>query len=70
MKFSIEKLKNSLEFIDEKKKIVSMNGYAFIDELGKCIIMVYGEGRRDFMEEHLKGNTNEYDLKYRYIDIK
>jgi hypothetical protein len=68
MEHTIEKLKPSLSFYEDKKEII-MNGYAFIDRCGKCIIIVYGEGRRDSMSKYLSGNTDELHIKYQCIDL-
>ena len=69
MKHTIEKLKEPFTFIDEHKKTVSINGYAFMDECGGCIIIVYGEGRRDSMSKYLSGDTDELYIKYGIIDL-
>lgn len=55
-------------FFENKKKI-TLNGYAFIDELGKCFIVVYGEGRRDSMKKYLSGPTDELKIKYQYVEL-
>ena len=44
----------NIEYYDyDQKKMVSYNAYAFLDENGKCIIIVAGEKRRDQMMEYL-----------------
>ena len=48
MKHTIEKLKNTWEYT-EGKTVVSLDGYAFMDEFGSCIAIVYTEGRRDII---------------------
>jgi hypothetical protein len=53
MKFTIEKMKTPLTFLDDKKKEIVLNGYAFINEYGHCIIITYGEGYRDLMSKYL-----------------
>jgi hypothetical protein len=68
MTYTIEKLKHSVVF-EENKKLIVMNGYAFIDEYNRCIIIVYGEGRRDSMSKHLSGDTDELHIKYKCIDL-
>jgi 6-phosphogluconolactonase/glucosamine-6-phosphate isomerase/deaminase len=68
MEHTIEKLKNQISFVEDKKTI-TMNGYAFIDKCGNCIIIVYGEGRRDSMSKYLSGNTDELHIKYSIIDL-
>ena len=66
MKHTIEKLKNKLEYT-EGKTVVSSNGYAFIDECGGCIIIVYGEGRRDAMEKYLNDDGDILKIKYKIV---
>ena len=56
MKFTIRNMSQPFVFFENKKKI-SLNGYAFLDEFGKCFIIVYGEGRRDSVKNYLK---NQY----------
>lgn len=56
MKYTIQNMNQPFVFFENKKKI-SLNGYAFLDEFGKCLIIVYGEGRRDSVKNHLK---NQY----------
>lgn len=41
-----------LTFMDDNKSY-SLNGYAFIDVKGFCIIIVYGERRRDAIIDFL-----------------
>ena len=67
MKHTIQKLNNKIEYLDDKKNKISLEGYAFIDEQGHCIIIVYGEGRRDEMSKYLNGNSDELELKYRIL---
>lgn len=52
------------------EKIDGKNGYAFIDECDYCIIIVYGESRRDMLLKHFKNNTNEFGIKYNYINMR
>ena len=66
MNHTIEKLKNKLEYT-EGKSVVSLNGYAFIDESGGCIIIVYGEGRRDAMSKYLNDPGNILNFKYKIV---
>jgi hypothetical protein len=68
MEYTIEKLKNPLVLIDNGKELTT-NGYAFIDKCDRCIIIVYGEGRRDSMSKYLSGNTDELHIKYNCIDL-
>jgi hypothetical protein len=53
MKHTIKKMEHVLSFLNEDRKPVTMNGYAFIDESGRCYMIVYGEGRRDFLSNYL-----------------
>ena len=66
MKYTIEKMKEKLEYT-EGKSVVSLTGYAFIDEDGGCIIIVYGEGRRDAMEKYLNDRGNILNIKYKFV---
>jgi len=50
-------------------KTVNYNGYAFIDECGSCIIIVYGENRRDAMSEYLNSKGDPLGIKYKCIDL-
>jgi len=69
MKFTIEKLKTPLVLIGENKKEVKLNGYAFMDEYGHCIIIRYGENHRDLMAKYLSGDSDELHIKYRYVNL-
>lgn len=55
MKHTIENMNFKLKFLIDNKKLVSYNGYAFIDECGHCIIITYGESRRDNISKYLNG---------------
>jgi len=68
MKHTIVKMKHKLEYVDGKSKI-SMNGYAFIDENGGTIIIVYGEGRRDDMSKYLNEDGDKIGIKYKIITL-
>ena len=68
MQHRIEKLKEKLTIIIDSKPI-SYTGYAFIDELGRCIIIVYGEGRRDDMSKYLTEDGDKLGIKYKCIDL-
>ena len=47
-------MRNKIEYYDYAiKKQVSYNAYAFLDEQGRCIIIVAGEKRRDLTIEYL-----------------
>ncbi len=69
MKFTIEKLNKPLVIIDENKKTITLNGYAFMDEHGHCIIIRYGENNRDAMAKYLSGDTDELHIKYHYVNL-
>lgn len=62
MKHTIEKMK--IQDVD------GLSAYAFLDESGNCIIIVYGDGRRDSMSKYLNGDTDPLHLKYHIIDLK
>lgn len=68
MKHSIEKMP-PLEIVDDKGKLIKINGYAFMDECGSCIIIVYGEGRRDAMSEYLNSDSDPLGIKYKIINL-
>ena len=48
VKYTIKTMEIILIFNDKK-----INGYAFIDECGHCIIIVYGESKRDLIKNYL-----------------
>lgn len=48
MEYTIQKMRMVL-IIDDKPLI----GYAFIDKWGHCIIIVYGERKKELLKEHL-----------------
>jgi hypothetical protein len=52
MKFTIEPMKIPLDIIIEKR-VISYPGYAFMDKLGHCIIIVYGEKHKKDMIKFL-----------------
>ena len=45
-------------------------GYAFLDESGSCIIIVFGEGRRDSMSKYLNGNVDPLHIKYKTFNLR
>ena len=47
MKFSIRKMKENSYSLN-----IKLSGFAFIDEWGYCIIIVYGERKRDLLIKH------------------
>lgn len=51
-------MKHTISIMSYKPVIndIEYTGYAFIDERGHCIIIVYGEKKRDLMIEYLNGN--------------
>lgn len=68
MKHTIQKLKYKLEYT-EGKTVVSLNGYAFVDESGGTIIIVYGEGRRDAMSKYLSEDGDLLGIKYKIMPL-
>lgn len=68
MKHTIEKMKNNFEYT-EKNSVISYNGYAFMDEFGDCIIIVYGEGRKNAMSKYLTEKGNSLKIKYKCIKL-
>jgi hypothetical protein len=69
MKHTIEKLKNPLVILDDNRKPITTNGYAFVDEYGGTIIIVYGEGRRDAMSKYLSEDGDLLNIKYKIISL-
>ena len=69
MKYTIENMKEPLTFMLDNRKTISTNGYAFIDEWGGTIIIVYGEGRRDDMAKYLTNDGDLLRLKYKCINL-
>lgn len=67
MKYTIEKMQ-PLTIIDDGKPITK-NGYAFIDENGHCIIIVYGESNKDAMAGYLNEKGDRLGIKYKIIDL-
>jgi hypothetical protein len=55
--------------LNDSKKEVVMNGYAFVDEMGRTIIIVYGEGYRDLMSKYLNEEGDVLNLKYKTYDL-
>lgn len=68
MKHTIQNLKQKLEYT-EGKTMVSLNGYAFVDEFGGTIIIVYGEGRRDAMSKYLSEDGDLLGIKYKIMPL-
>jgi hypothetical protein len=69
MKYTIENMKQPLTFLTDDKKLISTNGYAFIDECGGTIIIVYGEGKRDDMAKYLTEDGDLLRIKYKCIKL-
>jgi hypothetical protein len=62
-------MKHSTMFLNENKKEIIMHGYAFIDEWGGTIIIVYGEGRRDDMSKYLSSDGDLLKIKYKCYEL-
>jgi len=58
MKFTIQNMTEPFIYFENKKKVV-LKRYAFIDEAGHCLIIVFGENRRDLMKKYLETPTVE-----------
>ena len=56
-------IRDKTPFLDERGKIDWVQGYAFMDESGHCIIITYGEGRRDAMSKYLSAKTDEMGIE-------
>ena len=50
-------MKSDLEFLDENRQLVALPGFAFIDELGFCIQIIYGEKKKELLSKYLNENT-------------
>lgn len=59
MKFTISKMEHVLTVFNDDRKLISLNGYAFIDENNKCFIIVYGESKRDLLSKYLNELNNK-----------
>lgn len=69
MKHTIVPMEEKLILYEGNKLVASLNGYAFLDECGDCIIIVYGEGRRDSMSKYLNSDGDPLGLKYKIIKL-
>jgi hypothetical protein len=69
MKYTIEKMKHPLVYLNDNRKEITTEGYAFIDECGGTIIIVYGEGRRDDMAKYLSNDGDLISIKYKVVDL-
>lgn len=52
MEYTITKSKEKITFTEDKKD-VELYGYSFIDKFGHCIMIVYGENKRDITSKYL-----------------
>ena len=57
MKYTVEKMKHILRYFDKDRKLISLNGYAFISKHGRCMIIAYGENRRDQLIKFIEDGT-------------
>lgn len=69
MKHTIVKMKHPLVFLNENRKEITTNGYAFIDEMGNTIIIAYGEGYRDLMSKYLNADGDLLHIKYKCYEL-
>jgi hypothetical protein len=53
MKLHVEPMKTPMVW-QEKKILIKLNGYAFVDDYNHCHIIVYGEGLRDALIKEFK----------------
>jgi hypothetical protein len=56
-------------YLNDNRKEITTEGYAFIDECGGTIIIVYGEGRRDDMAKYLSNDGDLISIKYKVVDL-
>jgi hypothetical protein len=61
-------MKHPMVYVENKKEF-RMEGYAFLDEAGGTIIIVYGEGRRDDMDKYLTNDGDLINIKYKVISL-
>ena len=54
----------------EVQDVDGLSAYAFLDESGNCIIIVYGEGRKNFMSKYLDSDKDPLNLKYKIINLR
>jgi hypothetical protein len=69
MKFTIKNVA-PMKSLDENKKLVLIEGYAFIDEEGRTIIQGYGRARKEQLSKYLSADGDVLGMKYRYVDLK
>ena len=53
MFYTIRDTKHRMVFVTEERKKISYTGYAFLDSFGHCVIIAYGESKRDDVERYL-----------------
>jgi len=70
MKFTIKNVAPLKTLSDDNKKVILLNGYAFIDEEGRTIMMAYGDRRKDMLAKYLSTDGDILGIKYRYVDLK
>jgi len=68
MRHTIVKMQHPMVYVENKKEF-TLEGYAFLDENGGTIIIVYGEGRRDDMDKYLTNDGDLINIKYKIIDL-
>jgi len=72
MKFTIKLFDRKLRvYYDNKfKNYTDFQGYVFKDTDDNTIMIVYGESRRDFIEQELLSSENILKLQYKILKIK
>ena len=53
MEYTVSKMESQTPIISDNKVTGYLTGYAFIDEFNHCIIIVYGENKRDYLIKKL-----------------
>lgn len=71
MEFTVSIFDHKLRVYQDNKfkKFIDLQGYTFRDKYGNCIMIVYGESRRDAIITILLNNI-PFFVTYRYIDLK
>jgi len=59
-----------MKSLDKDGKVISIDGYAFIDEEGRTIIQGYGRARKEQLSKYLSADGDVLGMKYRYVDLK
>lgn len=67
MKYTISEMEDLVVY--ENKKQLKVKGYAFLDETGSCIMIVYGESRKKALMNHFDSDDNSLGIKYSIIDL-